>query len=442
MKGFLDRYTQLEKGEKAEILSLSSPSEILKALFDVFKKHPIYLLIDEYDHFANEILAFNFEHFSEFVSRNGFVRKFYEAIKEAAGRGIVDRLFATGVTPITLDSLTSGFNIARNFSTHHYFHEMMGFTTQEVETLLKQVAPKLSPEERQSVLKNLTKWYNGYIFSRKAKLRLYNPNMVLFFLNEYAYDHEYPDKLIDVNIASDYGKIRNLFRLGTTEHKHKILSELIETGVIEGILTEQFSFEKAFSKDDFISLLFYLGLVSLYQVGLSLVQFSFPNYVVKELYFQFFIDSLKTQHQLDFEVDDVRKKLERLAQQNEIAPFVGLIEQALHNLSNRDFLQFDEKYIKALFVGFASLSNLYFLKSEPEVEHPDIMFLYRPPFFPKFELKYLKKKQRSQLEQTRKEARNQVKNYLSLEEIKQQPNLKSWVVVFVGEKAEVLEEVL
>jgi hypothetical protein len=363
VKGFLERYTQLEKGEKADILSLSSPNEILKALFEEFRKHPIYLLIDEYDHFANEILAFDFDHFSEFVSRNGFVRKFYEAIKEAAGRGIVDRLFATGVTPITLDNLTSGFNIASNLSTHHYFHEMMGFTTKEVETLLKQVAPQLGDEERQRVLENLKKWYDGYLFSRTAKSRLYNPNMVLYFLNEYAYENEYPKKLIDVNIASDYGKLRNLFHLGTIEYKHKLLEELIETGVVEGILTEQFSFEKEFSKDDFISMLFYLGLVSLYQAGLSRLKFSFPNYVVKELYLQFFIDSLKTQHQLDFEVDDVRDKLELMAQQNEVAPFVELIEKALHNLSNRDFMKFDEKYIKALFIGFASLSNLYFLKS-------------------------------------------------------------------------------
>jgi hypothetical protein len=301
---FLETYTTFSSTEKKQILLQRSPDSMLVKLFEKYDDKNIYLLIDEYDHFANEILAFNFDHFSDFVSQNGFVRKFYEVIKEAAEHGIVDRLFATGATPITLDSLTSGFNIASNLSIHHYFHEMMGFTTKEVETLLKQVAPKLSDDECQRVLKDMKKWYDGYLFSRTAKSRLYNPNMVLYFLNEYAYENEYPKKLIDVNIASDYRKLRNLFRLGSIEHKHKILEELIETGVIEGILTEQFNFEKEFSKDEFISMLFYLGLVSLDQVGLSRLTFSFPNQVVKKLYFQFLIDSLKTQDQLDFEVNE------------------------------------------------------------------------------------------------------------------------------------------
>lgn len=443
---FLDSYTQLDSSEQQAILSYSYPSEILKALFNrVRKQHPIYVLIDEYDQFANEIMAFNFDQFSEFVSRNGFVRKFYEAIKEATGRGIVDRLFVTGVTPITLDSLTSGFNIAANFSTHYYFHDMMGFTKNDVDSLLKQTAPHL--EERQLVLEDLKKWYNGYLFAPEAESHLYNPDMVLYFLKEFAYKNTYPRNLIDINIASDYSKISRLFTLGSSEQKQVILEGLIETGTVQGLLTQQFSFEKEFSKDDFISLLFYLGLVTIRKAILSQFQFSFPNYVIKELYLEFFLKSLKEQYKLDFQIDDVRDKLTLLAQENDVKPFVGLIETALETLSNRDFIGFDEKYIKALFVGFASLSNLYFVKSEPEVEqkYPDIMFLYRPPFAPKyqflFELKYLKKKDSGKLEQIRLEAHTQVKGYLQFEEIQQLKNLKSWVIVFVGEKAVIVEEV-
>jgi hypothetical protein len=447
VKSFLNRYTELDQVEKQEILSFSYPSEILKVLFDVCENQSIYVLIDEYDHFANEILAFNFDHFSEFVSRNGFVRKFYEAIKEATGRGIVDRIFATGVTPITLDSLTSGFNIAANFSTHYYFHEMMGFTDTEVETLLQQVTHKENSKQQAHVLANLKKWYDGYLFSPDAKNHLYNPDMVLYFLKEFSYINTYPRNIIDVNIASDYGKIRNLFSLGTKQHHKIVLDGLIENGVIEGILTAQFSFEKEFTSDDFISLLFYLGLVSLKEAALSRLRFCFPNYVIKELYLEFFIESLKQQYELDFEVNDVRDKLEIMAQNNEVVPFINLIENALDSLSNRDFISFDEKYIKALFVGFASLSNLYFIKSEPEVEqkYPDIMFLYRPPFFPNYqfliELKYLKKTQANKLQQTTKDAKNQLKDYLEFEEIKNLENLKSWLIVFVGKKAEVIEEI-
>ena len=114
-----------------------NPAEVLKAFFVTHRDKKIYLLIDEYDHFANEILSFHFEHFSDIISRNGFVRKFYETIKAATGKGIVDRLFVTGVTPITLDSLTSGFNIAQNLSTRKATNAIMGFTEQEVVGLME-----------------------------------------------------------------------------------------------------------------------------------------------------------------------------------------------------------------------------------------------------------------------------------------------------------------
>ena len=441
---FLRTYTDLNTELKKEVLSKTSPHEVLKALFELYDKNNIYILIDEYDHFANEILAFNFEHFSDFVSRNGFVRKFYETIKEATASGIVDRFFATGVTPITLDSLTSGFNIAANLSTHHYFHDMMGFVAEDVKILLSLIAPKL--KEHEPVLENLKKWYNGYCFSETVDTKLYNPDMVLYFFKEFAYQNRYPRKLIDINIASDYGKIRRLFNLGTMEHNEFILTTLIKTGRVNGILTEQFSFEKEFTRDDFVSLLFYIGFVTLKDKGVARLEFSVPNYVIKGLYWDFFMDSIKERHH--FETNDVSDKLEDMAQNNKVAPFVSLIEHALETLSNRDFIQFDEKYIKALFVGFASLSNLYFIKSEVEIEqkYPDIMFLYRPPFFPNYqfliELKYLKKTDRKKLEQIRRNAIKQLKTYLSFDELKSLKHLKSWLIVFVGEKAAVVEEVL
>ncbi|NJN35211.1 MAG: AAA family ATPase [Saprospiraceae bacterium] len=121
-------------------MTQSSPEGITKTLFSLidFKKipHKIYLLIDEYDHFANELLSFDLDRFKKDVSRNGFVRKFYESFKTATGEGIIDRIFITGVSPVTLDSLTSGFNISDNITINPLFNDMMGFTHEEVETLL------------------------------------------------------------------------------------------------------------------------------------------------------------------------------------------------------------------------------------------------------------------------------------------------------------------
>lgn len=119
---------------------LSSP-DLMRKFFTLFKKFvpsgKIYILIDEYDHFTNELFSFNREHFKDVVSRNGWVHKFYEVIKQFMGEGIVDRFFATGVTPVTLDSMTSGFNVAQNITLDYRFHEMAGFTEAELRGLIE-----------------------------------------------------------------------------------------------------------------------------------------------------------------------------------------------------------------------------------------------------------------------------------------------------------------
>ncbi|KPA17342.1 hypothetical protein MHK_002440, partial [Candidatus Magnetomorum sp. HK-1] len=117
IEAFMKTYPLISKTKSKEILLEKSPNTMLMELFQAYSKCNLYVIIDEYDHFANEILAFNFNGFKSFVSENGFVRKFYETIKAATGDGIVEYFFGTGVTPITLDSMTSGFNIAKNFST-------------------------------------------------------------------------------------------------------------------------------------------------------------------------------------------------------------------------------------------------------------------------------------------------------------------------------------
>lgn len=131
--------------------------------------HKIYLLIDEYDHFANEILSFRYNEFLNMVGRNGFVRKFYEAIKVGTHRGTIDRLFVTGISPITLDSLTSGFNIATNISLKKEFNEMLGFIQDEVKTILTGI--NVPEQDLPSILEDMKLWYNGYKFTDYPFLR-------------------------------------------------------------------------------------------------------------------------------------------------------------------------------------------------------------------------------------------------------------------------------
>ena len=440
IENFEKRYQQTFMDYSA----FDNPAEALKRFFETHRDKKIYLLIDEYDHFANEILSFHFEHFSDIISRNGFVRKFYEAIKAATGDGIVDRLFVTGVTPITLDSLTSGFNIAQNLSTRKATNEMMGFTEQEVVDLMEAMG-SFGQMRGDTAITYLRQWYNGYLFHAKAPSRIYNPDMVLYYLTEWLQEKEYPEKLIDLNIASDYGKIRRLFQLKDPDQNYQVIDQLIHDGFVTSQLTEQFSFERDFTRQDFISLLFYMGFISIENAQGPRLHFTTPNFVIKGLYWEYFTQLLQERFSVQIEVSQIENAFYELAYQNQLAPFLKLIESVLKELSNRDFIQFDEKYIKVLFVAFASLANLYYIRSEQESEqkYVDVLFLHRPPYFPTyqfaFELKYLKKSERDQLETTKQKAIAQLQGYLQNEALQRLENLKAYVIVFVGSEAKAVE---
>ena len=209
---------------KDEVLSQSSPEIMLSSLFTYAREvAKIFVVIDEYDHFTNELFSFKTDEFEKIVSQNGYVRKFYEEIKIGTQEGSVDRFFATGVSPVTLDNMTSGFNIGTKLTQDVKFNEMMGFTEAEVVEILRMVGMEESLID--TALAELRIWYNGYLFESRASTRMYNSDMVLFFANEYHQKARYPDTLLDTNISSDYSKIHQLFRLGGEEKERWDLLE-------------------------------------------------------------------------------------------------------------------------------------------------------------------------------------------------------------------------
>ncbi len=437
--------------DEAYILAADSPTDLLSRLFGQLKRRQreqqtnfkIYLLIDEYDHFANELVAFRLEEFKTSVSRNGFVRKFYEAIKTATGDGVVDRIFITGVSPLTLDSLTSGFNIGTHLTLDLQFHNMMGFTEQEVEEILVGIGAKESILPL--VIHDMRQWYNGYLFSSKAESRLYNPDMVLFFASSFSRSDEYPEELLDTNIASDYGKLRELFRVEGQEVQNvAVLNELITEGQVSAQLTRQFSFEKDFTRDDLISLLFYLGIVTIKAGQLSRYIFEPPNFVITQLYFTYFQQIVLRQASLC--ADDLRiyDRVLKLAQENEIAPLIEAVEAILLQLSNRDAVGFDEKYVKAVFASLLYPTQIYTIHSEYETDrrYVDLLLTRRPPIHPNyqfvFELKYLKQQEAGQLEAVKNQGLAQLQDYLRHERLHALADLRAWLVVFVGPKAQVV----
>jgi hypothetical protein len=285
LNNFIDRYhlsfTLRDSGSAADQLSefFSSVSTRIDG--------PIFVIIDEYDHFANELLSFNLPLFQGSVSRDGYIRKWYEVLKRAT-KTTVEKIFVTGVSPITLDSLTSGFNIADDLTRFPMLNEMMGFTEYELKKIILETI--VVPGTLRQMIDTLQVYYNGYLFSEDAITRIYNSDMILYYLKQYQIFNEPPKKLLDSNISSDYGKLGKLLKLKSPVQNFEVVKEIVYSGIVTTQMTEQFSMEKTFTKDDFTSLLFYLGLLTIRESLPGEVSLQIPNYVIRGLYYDFFMD--------------------------------------------------------------------------------------------------------------------------------------------------------
>jgi Predicted AAA-ATPase/PD-(D/E)XK nuclease superfamily len=439
---FLYAYEQFYSPEDiAIVLAQSSPEAVVKTLFGITKTkklaHKIYLLIDEYDHFANELLSFDLERFKGNVSSNGFVRKFYESFKTAARDGVIDRIFITGVSPITLDSLTSGFNISSNISTNPIFHEMMGFTATEVEALLFRAD---IPAEAISVLySDLKEWYDGYLFAVNAQNHLFNPDMVLYFLQQYRIDGNYPQVMLDTNVVSDYRKVRNYFRIGGREtEKFELLDKLIKDGYIDFPLTQLFNLEAEFSDNDFLSLLYYMGMLSYREQSMVAWRCEIPNYVIKKLYFEYFASIFLANTRFEKSTRPIMQAITDLIGEANPEPFFKVVEHVLsENQSNRDEMVYGEKHLQTLMIGLLCPYESYFIHSEYESRrgYPDIFLEKKPNTIVKYEivleLKYVKKKEEDKLPQVIEQAQTQLDEYMQSERFSR-PDVRGFYVVFLG----------
>jgi Holliday junction resolvase-like predicted endonuclease len=421
-----------------------------KIMFKIDK--PIYVIIDEYDHFANELLSFRFDLFKESVSKTGFVRKWYEMLKKATETK-VRRIFATGVSPITLDSMTSGFNIASDITMEKDFNEMMGFTDEEVKSIVRETAKfPISEKDINKLMDVLTENYDGYLFSEDAQTRLLNSDMILYYLKTYLDSGSGPKRLLDKNIASDYGKLGRIFEMTNKNRNMKILDSILKGEQISAQMTENFNMEIDFTTNDFISLLFYMGLLTIDKVEGGMPEFKVPNYVIKGLYFEYFLKKLEENINCSIDTLDLQYAIKDIAVNGSNKKFVKIIEDILSALSKRDFIKFDEKYIKLIMYGYLITSNVYNVKSEYEVEsgYIDIALLknniHDVDHYAIFEVKYIKKSDYEKAGQAlvkskKQESITQLGKYTQSAELMSLPGLKKWALVFAGEKCIVNEEI-
>ena len=417
-------------------------SNILEAFRSQKPGSKIYVIIDEYDHFANELLGFHTNQFKNLVSKNGKVRKWYEILKEGT-ESVIDRIFITGVAPITLDSLTSGFNISFDITQDFRFNEMMGFTQKELTKMMEEL--ELYEEEQDRLLPVMKENYDGYKFSIDALENLYNSNMCLYFLNAYLIKREIPSQLIDVNIASDYSKLGNMLDLCKGEEREKIIEKTVTGEEILSEITTKFNPAIEFTEKDLISMLFYLGYLTIAGEEFETPELKVPNRVMKEIYSDYFIKTLNHNANLQVSSSIYTEIMQEIALDGKIDKMVNLVQMYLQNLSNRDYMNFDEKYIKLIFYCIAMNLKVFIIKSEMEVQrkYPDILLIpkdeskgYKSVMI---EFKYLKKGEENKLAEKQDEARKQIEEYSMFEEIKDIPNLSKYTVVAVNDKIYVEE---
>jgi hypothetical protein len=417
---------------------------ILQFFISAVKKtdKKVYLIVDEYDHFANHIIAMGNEKFyKEIIRATGFVRDFYETVKIGT-ESVIDQIFITGISPIMLDDLTSGFNISTNLTMNPIVNQMLGFTEREVEGIIEQLDVEA---KKQELMKVLRENYNGYLFNQQCEERVYNPDMVLYFFNQWQMTGDYPQNLIDDNVKTDYGR---LDRLVTNQDNRKILEQIIQQEGITSDIITKFSFDRMYDQEYFVSLLFYMGLLTIKGTRYGKIRLGIPNYVTKTIFWEYFERKLKEEYNIKYNTEELAKSIWEMGFDGEIKPFLEYISsQVLKQLSNRDLLNFDEKYIKVILFSYLITSNLYHPISEREVENGYIdIYLEKDIRMPDLnyewilELKYLKKSDKDQLDAVKVEGLKQLQNYAVSRNMEDKENVKQALIIFVGKDEYVIEK--
>ena len=446
IKKFNDRYKTNANSDYEK----NTPNGMLLEFLAYFRsldlEHKLYIIIDEYDNFTNAILEGNGDRFKNVVGNEGFIKAFYSIIKEYYGLGIVDRVFITGICPITLDSMTTGFNISTDISNDIEFSSMIGLTHDEVKDLIKDIEPTKQEEIFNLMVKN----YDGYLFNVKSNERIFNATLVMYFMREYNRFQELPSQLLDSNIAFNYGKIGNLLKLQNNTYYKEILDTILKTGMVTGELKVKFNLEVDFDRDDIISLLYYFGYLTIYkkEVYDDSIIFKVPNRVINELYYNYFENILK---EIKVIIDDsvIRDSVREMVEVGKIDILTKYVERILKKTDNRIFMKFDEKYIQAIYFTLLISNRIFNSYSEFPVSNGFIdLMLFKNSELCKYdimiELKYLSvreyRRNRKLLEMKRLDAIKQLNDY-SMDDRIDKSSLKKYVVIFVGSSLKLIEEV-
>ena len=464
---FISRYAALIP-ELNELTSNVSPSStetdaaaLMTDLLTTVEKagRQVYVLIDEYDHFGNRLISDGkMSTYRELVDSSGFLRSFYAAIKTFAGTSTIARTFITGVSPIVLDDLSSGFNIISHISRDEQFNAMAGFTHPEIEravdTLLRE-QPELTQDPRLAnrtlVLATLEAYYDGYRFSPKAKERLYNATLVLYFLSRVSRLGEYPEQMLDLNARTDYGRLYALAK-AATEHEsgvRTLLEQALTVGEVNIPLVEQFGTRFPLAEAQVTSLFYYMGMLTYgpNAANESVPTLVIPNRVIRELQWEYMGYALADHERIVVDMTHIETALLAMAKEANIQPLLDVFtKEVLERISNRDLAKFNEKIMKLMLMAYLCQSRVFRVATELEMKqgYCDLLLSLRnasqrEKFAWIIEAKYVAVKAKPETHaQAVDDAYAQIDKYMSDEGLVKMltmgREIRAGVMVFVGSK--------
>ena len=458
---FCDVYAQyLPEGIKEEMNKKKGAIEQLDYLYKecIKTNQQIYLFIDEYDHFTNKILSEPscLEDYKSETYGTSYLRSFFDTVK-AGTDSTIKRCFVTGVSPVTMDDLTSGFNIGTNYSLSPEFNEMTGFNEEEVRAMLDYYATTCQfHHSTDELIEAMKPWYDNYCFAEQSygSTTMYNSNMVLYFVDNYIRNGGYmPRNMVEENIRVDYNKLRMLIRKDKEfTHDASTIQTLVQQGYITGELKTGFPAETIAEPDNFISLLFYFGMLTISGTLEGETKLTIPNQVVREQLYSYLLD---TYNEADLRFDNWEKgKLaSAMAYRGDWKAYFDYIAECLHRYSSQRDKQKGEAYVHGFTLAMTAQNRFYRPISEQENQegYADIfMFplldIYKDMLHSYIiELKYAKGKDSDEkVEQLRQEAITQANRYAASETVQKAigtTTLHKIIVIYQGMKMVVCEEV-
>ena len=381
LDAFVRQYLEYYQAEMEEILAQEDFEEKMELIFKAAKAHQyhLYLIIDEYDNFTNVILNERGENVYHAITHaDGFYRDVFKKFK-----GNFERIFMMGVSPVTLDDVTSGFNIGWNISIKPEFDEMLGFSTTDVVemfTYYKEHGSIPADSDIDAIVNDMKPWYDNYCFAEEAlkkKTRMFNCDMVLYYLRNYMDNGCSPRQMIDPNTRTDYGKMKKLLQFDKLDGERKgIIRKIAEEEQIVTQLYESFSAYQIPKAEIFPSLLFYYGMLTIKGTRGSKLILGIPNNNVRKQYYGYLEEEYQAKAYVD--VNQLTDYYYDMAYDGKWEEGLRFMADAYAKVSSvRDGIE-AERNLQGFFMAYLNLNDYYITAPELELNHGYCDFFLLP----------------------------------------------------------------